>query len=137
MKRYIIRNFIVTVTFLILFLPLNMNKYNELNTPWFFIKPIETYALLFILFLINSYCYKLNNNKGVFSFYIMLILNSSFLIVSELQVTLFLLLILVVNASYLVNKMYKENKISGYLYLPYLTFVSYLLIVNQIIVFIN
>ena len=137
MKRYIIRNFILIITFLFLFFVPNTNRYTDLKLPWFFIPSFVKYILLFIMFLIISYAYKINNNKSVVNFYFILIINSIVICTNAQPITLFFLLILIMYSSYIVNSLYKQNKASGYLSIPYVIFVSYLLVVNQVIVFIN
>lgn len=137
MKRYICRNIIVVTVFLILIIHMDIDKYEGLKMPWIYIDYMPVYLGFLMLFMISSFSYKLNKNNQEGFFYIKLIFTFFLLITKKLPAIMMILTFLILLSAYMVNKTYKNNKLAGCLHLPYLIFVSYLLVMNQAIIFIN
>jgi len=137
MKRYICRSVFIIVIFAFLLLYINPVKYDNYQNPWFNISELNKYIIAFLLLVLNSYCYKKINNKYIFWFYINMLLVVFYFIIDIIEINLLILFLSVLISALIVNTLYRENKLSGYLSIPYLFFITYVLVINQTIALIN
>lgn len=136
MKRFIGRTIFIIFVFFLFFMVMEVNKYQENEKFWFNISEFSKLIVAFVLIILNSFCYKLINNKYIYLFYINIFLIGLYFVINTVEINLLMLFLLVLNSAIIVNILCKENKLSGYLSLPNLVFSTYLLVSNQIFVLI-
>lgn len=106
------------------------SSYNGFVPGWIF--PI-VWTILYILMGISSYL--INNNKKLINIYwLNLIVNLTWPFIFftfDLKILAFFwILVLIIIVGYMIYEFYKENKVSGYLLIPYLLWLIFASVLN-------
>lgn len=137
MKGIVAKLVVILAVYVYVFKNLDIQKYEYLENLWFGMDIIGLLFISFFVMCINVFCFQITTTKYNLWFLALLFLTMLCFMCTKIELSLILLWLNVFISAYLVNLLYKENKLSGYLLIVNLIFISYYLVVNQMAILIK